>query len=394
MTAFGTTTLFTPLSPINCGITPPAARRLTAAAAAAVVEERWLALGYVARESVQARRRLGASSESSTFGTQIIVPASNAVSTADALRSNSSILTNSSLTSYALLANVSVSDVQQNVSNVAPPVPVTPSVSASATQTPSITESQSPLASVAETETPSPSVAESVKPSSPSPSVSPSASASGVTSPSQTSSLSPSQSAYPPAAIVLSTTTIFSLPAGTSAALACSSGPQTAVAQTVVTAASAGISVDSIVSTATTCTAAGARRELAADGARRLATSASITVTLALLNSAAAQAAYTALLTLNTGSFATTIAALVAAAGPGAYTTNAVTTTAACGNGACSLPQGSTSGSSPAVNVGAVVGGVIGGFAALVIFVAAVLYVRHQKIKVLPKSFEDTHLGP
>jgi hypothetical protein len=109
-------------------------------------------------------------------------------------------------------------------------------------------------------------------------------------------------------------------------------------------------------------------------------------VTLALLNSAAAQAAFTALLTLNTGSFATTITALVAAAGPGAYTTNAVSTTAACGNGACSLPQGSTS-DSPAVNVGAVIGGVIGGFAALAIFVAAVVYVRHQqKIKATSGS--------
>lgn len=179
----------------------------------------------------------------------------------------------------------------------------------------------------------------------------------------------------------MSTTTTFSLPSTANAAQACSSGPQAATAQTVLATASAGISAGSIVSNATTCTTSGARRELAASGARRLATSASITVTLTLLNSAAAQTAYTALLTLNTGSFATTITALIAAAGPGSYTTTAVSSAAACGNGPCVLPQGSSSSSSPDVNVGAVVGGVVGGFAAIVIIVAAVLYVRHQKLK-------------
>ncbi len=123
------------------------------------------------------------------------------------------------------------------------------------------------------------------------------------------------------------------------------------------------------------CTASGVRRQLAHAQARRLATSALYVVSLHLATAAAAQAAYTAVLALGTGSFRSTSAALAAVTHASAadFRALAVGTTATCANGTsigCTLPTPPAPADS-SVNVGALVGGIVAGLALIAVVLVA-----------------------
>ena len=122
--------------------------------------------------------------------------------------------------------------------------------------------------------------------------------------------------------------------------------------------------------TCTLTTTDAVRRRLravtAASGPRRLASAVVYAVTLTAPPTSDVNAAFAALLTLTPSSFSSTQAALAAATGlaPSAFVVSGLASAASCGGGGdtCTLPSRPPSSS---LDIGAIVGGVIGGIAGL-----------------------------